>query len=140
MGFVLIDDNSLFIEIEQLGWNKPRSFSGFFYIDFSKNDEFLCKSTTGNSLLYQHWTYQRYTGTSLATGSTPITSGSVSKLSECWDLCGTTSACAAFLYDENTSICSIFENTHVDNVTKNQIYFVVRNRVQYSDALSKTFR
>lgn len=43
MGFVLIDDKSLFIEIEQLGWNKPRSFSGFFYIDFSENDEFLCK-------------------------------------------------------------------------------------------------
>lgn len=95
---------------------------------------------TGNSLRYQHWAYQRNTRTSLATGSTPITSSSVSKLSECWDLCGATPACSAFSYDENASICFIFENTDdVVNVTKNQKYFVVQTRVQYSDALSKTF-
>lgn len=95
---------------------------------------------TGNSLRYQHWAYQRNTMTSLATGSTPIKSSSVSKLSECWDLCGATPACSAFSYDENASICFIFENTDdVVNVTKNQKYFVVQTRVQYSDALSKTF-
>lgn len=94
----------------------------------------------GNSLRYQHWAYQRNTRTSLATGSTPITSSSVSKLSECWDLCGATPACSAFSYDENASICFIFENTDdVVNITKNLKYFVLQTRVQYSDALSKTF-
>uniref|UniRef100_A0A8W8KUR0 Apple domain-containing protein n=1 Tax=Magallana gigas TaxID=29159 RepID=A0A8W8KUR0_MAGGI len=92
----------------------------------------------GNSLRYQHWAYQRNTRTSLATRSTPITSSSVSKLSECWDLCGATPACSAFSYDENASICFIFENTDdVVNVTKNQKYFVVQTRVQYSDALKQ---
>lgn len=112
----------------------------YFCLFFWQWSVFSQTFPTGNSLRYQHWAYQRNTRTSLATGSTPITSSSVSKLSECWDLCGATPACSAFSYDENASICFIFENTDdVVNVTKNQKYFVVQTRVQYSDALSKTF-
>lgn len=140
MGFVLIDDKSLFIEIEQLGWNKPRSFSGFFYIDFSENDEFLCKFYNRKFLTLPTLDLPTIYGDILGHRFYTNNVGLGFETFRMLGLCGTTSACAAFLYDENTSICSIFENTHVDNVTKNQIYFVVRNRVQYSDALSKTFR
>lgn len=118
-------------------WNTLYYYFCLFFWQWSVSSQTF---PTGNSLRYQHWAYQRNTRTSLATGSTPITSSSVSKLSECWDLCGATPACSAFSYDENASICFIFENTDdVVNVTKNQKYFVVQTRVQYSDALSKTF-
>lgn len=118
-------------------WNTLYYYFCLFFWQWSVSSQMF---PTGNSLRYQHWAYQRNTRTSLATGSTPITSSSVSKLSECWDLCGATPACSAFSYDENASICFIFENTDdVVNVTKNQKYFVVQTRVQYSDALSKTF-
>lgn len=118
-------------------WNTLYYYFCLFFWQWSVSSQTF---PTGNSLRYQHWAYQRNTRTSLATGSTPITSSSVSKLSECWDLCGATQACSAFSYDENASICFIFENTDdVVNVTKNQKYFVVQTRVQYSDARSKTF-
>lgn len=118
-------------------WNTLYYYFCLFFWQWSVSSQTF---PTGNSLRYQHWAYQRNTRTSLATGCTPITSSSVSKLSECWDLCGATPACSAFSYDENASICFIFENTDdVVNVTKNQKYFVVQTRVQYSDALSKTF-
>lgn len=118
-------------------WNTLYYYFCLFFWQWSVSSQTF---PTGNSLRYQHWAYQRNTRTSLATGSTPITSSSVSKLSECWDLCGATPACSAFSYDENASICFIFENTDdVVNVTKNQKYFVVQTRVQYSDARSKTF-
>lgn len=118
-------------------WNTLYYYFCLFFWQWSVSSQTF---PTGNSLRYQHWAYQRNTRTSLATGSTPITSSSVSKLSECWDLCGATPACSAFSYDENASVCFIFENTDdVVNVTKNQKYFVVQTRVQYSDARSKTF-
>lgn len=118
-------------------WNTLYYYFCLFFWQWSVSSQTF---PTGNSLRYQHWAYQRNTRTSLATGSTPITSSSVSKLSECWDLCGATPACSAFSYDENASICFIFENTDdVVNITKNLKYFVLQTRVQYSDALSKTF-